>query len=98
MLDEFGRVEQSFATAIEGSIHDVAESIIYSSTHWLGTNHEFNRCLKKESTTVVKLMWFDSPEEAKGLYKTPSAGVVDLVDTDYWLAKYPELKNFVETE
>ncbi len=98
LLDEFGRVEQSVASAIEGSIHDVAESIIYSSTHWLGISHEFNRCLQKSSTTVVRLMWYDSPVEARGLYKTPEVGIVDLVDTDYWLTKYPELRNFAEVE
>jgi len=97
-LDEFGRVEKVTADAIEGSIHDVADCVIYSSTHWLGINHTFNRCLKKPTTEVIRLLWYDNPVENYGLYQTKRLGEVDLVDEDWWLKHYPELKKYAETE
>ncbi|MEJ2648619.1 MAG: hypothetical protein P8016_09460 [Sedimentisphaerales bacterium] len=94
LLDEFGRVDYSVADAIEGSVHDVANCVIYSSTHWLGVHHAFNRCLNKETTEVIELLWYDSPVENKGLYKTSEPGEVELIDEEYWLERYPELKDY----
>jgi len=96
LLDEFGRVEYSVAEAIEGSVHDVCNCIIYSSTHWLGINHTFNKCLQKPTTEVIKLLWYDNPEESKGLYKTPEPGIVEIVDIDYYTKYYPELLEYME--
>ena len=87
LLDEFGRVDMSIAESIEGSVHDVAECVIYSSTHWLGVGHTFNKALKKETTNVINLMWYDNPEEMYGLYKTSEPGKVEVVDKDYYSKK-----------
>lgn len=96
LLDEFGRVDPSVAESIEGSVHDVTDCVIYSSTHWLGLGHPFNKALKKESTTVVELMWYSNPEKAWGLYNTSEPGIVELLDVDYYKEKYPEILSYVE--
>ncbi|MFW9875967.1 MAG: hypothetical protein ACFFG0_22935, partial [Candidatus Thorarchaeota archaeon] len=87
LLDEFGRVDYSIAESIEGSVHDVANCVIYSSTHWLGINHTFNKCLKKETTKVIQLMWYENPEEMAGLYETDSLGHYRIIDEDYYRGK-----------
>lgn len=91
LLDEFGRVDYSIAESIEGSVHDIANCIIYSSTHWLGVNHTFNKALKKDTTEVIQLMWYENPGEMKGLYKTSSIGDFEIVDKEYYKDK--DLKN-----
>ena len=97
LLDEFGRVEKSVADAIEGSIHDVANCVIYSSTHWLGINHTFNQCLQKPSTEVIRLMWHANPEENYGLYETPDTGQIKIVDIGYYRKLCPEVFNKIES-
>lgn len=87
LLDEFGRVDMSIAESIEGSVHDVAECVIYSSTHWLGVGHTFNKALKKPTTCVINLFWHTNPGEMRGLYKTPEPGKVEIVDKDYYSEK-----------
>jgi len=87
LLDEFGRVDASTATAIEGSVHDVAPCIIYSSTHWLGAGHCFNQCLTKATTKVVELLWYNNPVKNKGLYTSPEPGLLKILDTEYYKDK-----------
>lgn len=87
LLDEFGRVDMSVAESIEGSVHDVAECVIYSSTHWLGLNHTFNKALKKTTTRVINLFWYDNPEEMYGLYKTSEPGKIEIIDNKYYADK-----------
>jgi hypothetical protein len=91
LLDEFGRVEPKVAESIEGSVHDVSGCVIYGSTHWYGSQHPFAKALRKETTKVVNLLWYDNPEKRAGLYKTPDYDVVEIVDKDYYLKKYPEI-------
>jgi len=95
VLDEFGRVEKRTADAIEGSIHDVTDCVIYSSTHWLGIGHTFNECLHKDTTKVVTLPWYENPEKAEGLYETPQPGIVKLVDVEYYRRNHPRLLDYV---
>jgi len=87
LLDEIGRVDLSVAESIEGSVHDVADCVIYSSTHWLGLNHTFNKALKKETTRVINLFWHQNPEENYGLYKTTEPGKFEIVDKEYYADK-----------
>ena len=91
LLDEFGRVDLGLAESIEGSVHDVADCVIYSSTHFLGPNHTFNRCLQKETTELIELYWYDNPEERSGIYTTPEPGKIEIQDKDYYTDKM--LKN-----
>ena len=88
-LDEFGRVDKSIAESIEGSVHDVANCIIYGSTHWLGTQHTFNKCLHKPTTKVKTLLWHENPVEAEGLYTSPEPGAIKLLDLEYYKEKHP---------
>jgi len=87
LLDEFGRVDATTATAIEGSVHDVAPCIIYSSTHWLGAGHCFNQCLSKATTKVVNLLWYDNPTKNHGLYTSSELGKYEILDKEYYLDK-----------
>ena len=87
LLDEFGRVDTSIAKSIDGSVKDVSNCIIYSSTHWLGPNHTFNKALQRPTTDVVSLMWYDNPRERKGLYKTEKPGEYELIDKSYYQGK-----------
>ena len=91
LLDEFGRVDAATATAIEGSVHDVAPCIIYSSTHWLGAGHCFNQCLSKATTEVVELLWYNNPTKNEGLYTSPEHGYIKLLDADWYRKKYPKV-------
>jgi hypothetical protein len=84
LLDEFGRIRKSVTDSIEGTVHPVTNCVIYNSTHWLGEGHTFNNCLKKETTKTVELIWYQNPEKAKGLYKSPEAGQIELVDIEYY--------------
>ena len=95
-LDEFGRVRKSIADSIEGSIHDVVNCVIYSSTHWLGQNHTFNNCLNKETTKKIDLMWFDNPEQKEGLYRSPETGIIEIDDIDYYRKRVPEVFNDIK--
>lgn len=87
LLDEFGRVDMSIAESIEGSVHDVADCVIYSSTHWLGVGHTFNKAIKRDTTHIINLFWHTNPEENQGLYKSPEPGKIEIVDTDYYASK-----------
>lgn len=91
LLDEFGRVDYAVAKAIEGSVHDVSNCVMYSSTHWLGQNHEFNLRLKSPTTEVINLMWYDNPEENMGLYTTPEPGKIHILDMPYYQKRCPEI-------
>ncbi len=90
-LDEFGRVEPRIAESIEGSVHDVSGCVIYGSTHWFGEHHPFNQALKKPSTKVINLLWYDNPEKSAGLYKSPDYDVIEIVDKDYYVRRYPNI-------
>lgn len=96
MLDEFGRVDRTIAESIEGSVHDVSECIIYTSTHWLGSHHPFNKALRKSTTTVVTLPWYDNPEKNYGLYKSPDIDKIQIIDIDYYRRLCPEVFNSLE--
>jgi len=94
LLDEFGRLDTTIAKSIEGSIHDVADCIIYSSTHWLGANHPFNLALQKPTTELIELLWYDSPVEAPGLYRTEEPGEIELIDVEYYCKNYPKVLEY----
>ncbi len=89
LLDEFGRVDPRVAESIEGSIHDVTGCVVYGSTHWFGENHAFNKNLKKSTTKVINLLWYENPVKSAGLYKTPDYNEIEIVDKNYYLNKYP---------
>jgi hypothetical protein len=97
LLDEFGRVDYSVAESIDGSVHDVSGCVIYSSTHWLGQNHMFNRALEKYSTTNISLMWYDNPTENMGLYETPEPGQIRVLDLPYYQKRCPDVFAKVES-
>lgn len=88
LLDEFGRVETRIAKSIDGSIKDVCNCIVYSSTHWLGVNHPFNIALEKATTDVETLFWYESTaEETEGLYTSPEPGKIEILDKKYYKDK-----------
>jgi hypothetical protein len=88
-LDEFGRVDPRVAESIEGSVHDVSGCVVYGSTHWFGQSHAFNRALRKPSTKVVNLLWYENPVKSAGLYKSPDYDIIEIVDKDYYTKEYP---------
>lgn len=92
LLDEFGRVDPRSAEAIEGSVHDVTDTVIYCSTHWYGTTHTFNQVLHKNSTKRVILPWYENPDKRAGLYTSPDYNVIEIIDTEYYKEKYPDIK------
>jgi len=96
VLDEFGRIRKSVAESIEGTVHAVTNCVIYSSTHWLGQNHTFNNCLNKETTEVVKLLWHQNPEKARGLYHSPAVGTIVIDDIEYYRERVPEVFDVIE--
>lgn len=97
LLDEFGRVDLGLAESIEGSVHDVADCVVYSSTHWLGPNHTFNKCLNKETTELIELYWYANPEEMYGLYTTTEPGKIEIIDKDYYTDEVLENAIYLNT-
>ena len=93
LLDEFGRVDFSVADSIEGSVHDVSRCTIYSSTHWLGNNHVFNKAIRKETVVPIELLWYDNPVKNPGLYAVPEPGKVEVLDKEYYKDK--DLENAI---
>jgi len=91
-LDEFGRVKPRIAESIEGSVHDVTDCVVYGSTHWYGETHPFNEALKKKTTKVINLPWWENPNKKKGLYKSPDYNVVEIVDVEYYKQHYPDIQ------
>jgi len=87
LLDEFGRVDLSIAKAIEGSIHDVSPCVVYSSTHWLGKEHPFNKALLRPNVINIDLMWYENPTENMGLYDTSEPGQYEIIDKEYYKDK-----------
>lgn len=96
VLDEFGRIRKSIADSIEGTVHAVTDCVIYSSTHWLGQNHPFNIALKKNTTDVIELLWYDNVEKNVGCYRSPAKGIVELLDIPYYKKNCPELFDYAE--
>lgn len=95
-LDEFGRVDRSIAESMEGTIHDVADCVIYCSTHWLGVNHPFNKAIEKKTTKTITLMWYENPEKNYGLYKSPEIDEIEIVDINYYRNLCPEVFNDIQ--
>lgn len=95
-LDEFGRIRKAVAESIEGTVHAVADCVIYTSTHFLGQNHTFNKCLNKETTDVIELLWHQNPEKAAGLYRSPEVGMLEIVDINYYRQRVPEVFNDIQ--
>lgn len=94
LLDEFGRVDAATATSIEGSVHDVSPTIIYSSTHWLGSGHCFAQALSKATTKVVELIWHQNPTKNQGLYTSPEPGEIELIDVEYYRQQHPKVLDY----
>jgi len=84
LLDEFGRIRKSITDSIEGTVHPITNCIIYNSTHWLGPGHTFN----------IELLWHQNPVKAKGLYRSPEVGAVELIDIDYYKKNHPEILQY----
>lgn len=95
LLDEFGRIRKIVADSIEGTVHPITNCVIYNSTHWLGAGHPFNEALKKDTTRRIDLLWWENPEKAKGLYRSPEVGVVEIIDENYYRENYPDVLNYV---
>jgi hypothetical protein len=96
MLDEFGRIDTPVAEAILGSVNDITNCVIFSSTHWLGLNHPFAKALRRDTIRVVRLPWWRNPEKNKGLYLSPEPGVIEIVDLDYYRRVCPEVFNTIQ--
>jgi len=95
-LDEFGRIRKSIAESIEGTVHAVTNTVIYSSTHFLGQNHTFNNCLKKSTTDLIELLWYDCPGKNDGCYRSDNVGEIELLDIDYYKLNHPEIFEYAE--
>lgn len=95
-LDEFGRVDPAIAESIEGSVHDVTGCVIYCSTHWYGSEHAFNKALRRPTTTVVSLPWYENPVKTVGLYETPEINKIVIKDIQYYRNICPEIFNSIK--
>ncbi|MBW1723733.1 MAG: hypothetical protein JRJ78_17005 [Deltaproteobacteria bacterium] len=91
LLDEFGRTDYGVGKSILGSVNDVTNCVIFSSTHWLGMNHPFNQALQRATTKVVRLPWWENPEKSQGLYRSPEPGIIEIIDIDYYRRRVPEV-------
>ncbi|MFX0136808.1 MAG: hypothetical protein ACFFDN_24435 [Candidatus Hodarchaeota archaeon] len=91
-LDEFGRVDKKVAEAIDGSIHDVCNCVVYCSTHWLGPNHTFNSCIKNPRVHTETLYWYENVlphEEIVGLWEVIEPGLIRIIDKEHYEKNYP---------
>ena len=96
LLDEFGRVDYNLAKDIRDTINDTTECAIYSSTHFYGAGHSFNKIIKNKTVRTIVLPWYEHPEKKAGLYKSPDINIIELVDIDYYRHRCPEVFDEIE--
>lgn len=78
MLDEFAAVENQ--REVLAAVYDASDSAIAVSTYQ-GTGNEFYNL----KWPTIEWHWSLHPRKAAGLYSVDANGVIDLVDTEYWL-------------
>jgi len=96
LLDEFGRVDYSIAKNIRDTINDTTNCAIYSSTHFYGAGHPFNKVLRNQSFKIITLPWYENPEKNYGLYTSPDLNVIEIIDIDYYRKICPEVFNNIK--
>jgi len=90
LLDEFGRVDHRLAQNIRDSVNDVADCIIYNSTHFYGKGHPFYKLRVSNKVKVILMPWYKNPTKITGLYKSPDLNIIKIHDKDYYKEKYPK--------
>lgn len=90
LLDEFGRVDYNIARQIRNSVNDVANSVIYNSTHFYGAGHPFARLRRSGKIKVGILPWYENPVKAQGMYRSPSQGMIEVKDVEYYKKRWPK--------
>ena len=98
LLDEFGALEKRIADSICDRINDVADCVIYNSTHYYGIGHTFNKILSRPSIKKVVLPWYSNPTKNHGLYLSPNPGELIVDDIKYYREKCPDVFNAVKTD
>ena len=98
LLDEFGRVDYNIAKDIRDTINDTTNCAIYSSTHFYGAGHPFNKVVKNKAIKTIVLPWYENPEKNFGLYKSPEINKVEIVDIDYYRKLCPEVFNDIPAD
>lgn len=89
-VDEIERIDPPIAQSIIDNINDTAPCCIYNSTHWnWGAAHPYYKLLKSGKIKVITLGWENNPEKNFGLYKSPTKGIIEIKDMDYYRKTYP---------
>lgn len=97
LIDECARIEPDIAQYIIDNIQDTTACAIYNSTHFKwGSGHPYAKLINGGKIEVVTLGWEDNPVKNEGLYHSPSVGVVDLIDVEYYKKNYPEILKYAK--
>jgi len=88
LLDEFGRVQTDLAQSIRDSVSDVCDAVIYNSTHFYGRGHAFAKLRYSGKIKVFILPWWKNPIENPGLYRSPEAEKLEIIDKKYDFGSY----------
>jgi len=85
LVDEVARIEPQIAQNIIDNIRETSKCCIYNSTHFKwGAGHPYAKLLRSNKIEVVTLGFEDNPEKNQGLYCSPSAGIIQIKDIDYY--------------
>jgi len=88
LVDEVARIEPPIAQNIIDNIRETSKCCIYNSTHFKwGSGHPYAKLLRSNKIEVVTLGFEDNPEKNQGLYCSPSAGVIQIKDIDYYRSR-----------
>ena len=87
LLDEFARVDPNVALAISETLSDTTDCIIYNSTH-TSMAHPYARLRYSDRVKHIILPWWERPERAVGLYRSPAINKVICDDLKYYQKKY----------
>jgi hypothetical protein len=91
LVDELGRIEYKIAQCTIENLSDTSNCNIFNSTHFYGAAHPYNKLLKAGKMPVVVLPWERNPVKNEGIYKSASAGIIEIKDVDYYKNLYPKV-------
>jgi hypothetical protein len=91
LVDELGRIDYKIAQCTIENLSDTSNCNIFNSTHFYGAAHPYNKLLKSGKMPVVVLPWERNPVKNGGIYKSVTAGVIEIKDIEYYQELYPEV-------
>ena len=97
LVDEAAQIDPKEAAYIIENLADTAPTNVFNSTNgpW-GEAHPYSKLMKEHPDKVIKLSFYDSPEQGAGRYTSPEEGKIVIKDIDYYRQKYTNMYTDIE--